>query len=56
MNFYDDSGKLTGFDTELAEAVCANLGINADSLRSTGIPRKSSSTQRISTVYGTECA
>jgi polar amino acid transport system substrate-binding protein len=30
MNFYDDSGKLTGFDTELAEAVCANLGINAE--------------------------
>ncbi|NLK87127.1 MAG: transporter substrate-binding domain-containing protein [Clostridiaceae bacterium] len=30
MNFYDDSGKLTGFDTELAEAVCAKLGIKAE--------------------------
>lgn len=30
MNFYDENGKLTGFDTELAEAVCAKLGIKAD--------------------------
>ena len=30
MSFYDDSGKLTGFDTELAEAVCAKLGIKAE--------------------------
>ncbi len=27
MNFIDDSGKLTGFDTEFAEAVCEKLGI-----------------------------
>ncbi len=27
MNFYDESGNLTGFDTEFAEAVCAKLGI-----------------------------
>lgn len=26
MNFLDESGKLTGFDTEFAEAVCAKLG------------------------------
>jgi polar amino acid transport system substrate-binding protein len=30
MNFYDGNGKLTGFDTELAEAVCAKLGIKAE--------------------------
>jgi polar amino acid transport system substrate-binding protein len=27
MNYYDDSGKLVGFDTEFAEAVCKHLGI-----------------------------
>jgi polar amino acid transport system substrate-binding protein len=27
MNYYDDQGKLVGFDTEFAEAVCAKLGI-----------------------------
>ena len=30
MNFYDADGKLTGFDTELAEAVCAKLGVKAE--------------------------
>lgn len=29
MNYYDDSGKLVGFETEFAEAVCAELGIKA---------------------------
>lgn len=29
MNYLDDSGKLTGFETEFAEAVCAKLGIKA---------------------------
>ena len=29
MNYYDDSGKLVGFDTELAEAVCAKLNLTA---------------------------
>ena len=27
MNYYDDSGKLIGFDTEFAEAVCEKLGV-----------------------------
>lgn len=30
MNYYDESGKLIGFDTEFAEAVCEKLGIDAD--------------------------
>ncbi len=30
MNFYDADGKLTGFDTELAEAVCEKLGVKAE--------------------------
>ncbi len=30
MNFYDGDGKLIGFDTEFAEAVCAKLGIKAE--------------------------
>ena len=30
MNYYDDAGKLTGFDTEFAEAVCAKLGLEPE--------------------------
>ena len=30
MNYYDDAGKLTGFDTEFAEAVCEKLGLEAE--------------------------
>ena len=30
MNYYDDSGKLVGFDTELAQAACEKLGIEAE--------------------------
>ena len=30
MNYLDDAGKLTGFDTEFAEAVCAKLGVDAN--------------------------
>lgn len=30
MNYYDANGKLIGFDTEYAEAVCAKLGIKAE--------------------------
>ena len=29
MNYADDEGEMTGFDTEFAEAVCAKLGIQA---------------------------
>ncbi|MBR5135035.1 MAG: transporter substrate-binding domain-containing protein [Clostridia bacterium] len=29
MNYMDDNGKLVGFETEFAEAVCAELGIKA---------------------------
>jgi len=30
MNYYDDAGKLIGFDTEYAEAVCAELGVTPE--------------------------
>ena len=30
MNFKDEAGKWTGFDTEFAEAVCAKLGVAAE--------------------------
>lgn len=30
MNYYDENGKLIGFDTELAEAVCAKLGLTPE--------------------------
>jgi polar amino acid transport system substrate-binding protein len=30
MNYYDESGKLVGFDTEFAEAVCAELGLTPE--------------------------
>jgi len=30
MNYYDENGKLTGFDTEFAEAVCAKLDLKPE--------------------------
>lgn len=30
MNYYDESGVLTGFDTEFAEAVCQQLGVTPE--------------------------
>lgn len=30
MNYMDDAGKLTGFDTEFAEAVCEKLGVTPE--------------------------
>ena len=30
MNYYDDNNKLIGFETEFAEAVCAELGVKAE--------------------------
>lgn len=30
MNYMDENGKLTGFDTEFAEAVCAKLGVTPE--------------------------
>ena len=30
MNYYDENGKLVGFDTEYAELVCAELGVKAE--------------------------
>ena len=30
MNYLDDEGNLTGFDTEFAEAVCENLGVEPE--------------------------
>ena len=32
MNYFDDSGKLIGYDTELAEAVFGNLGLPGNRL------------------------
>ena len=36
MNYFDNDGKLIGFDTELAEAVFGNLGTPSSSRKSTG--------------------
>jgi len=30
MNYYDDAGNLTGFDTEFAKAVCEKMGLEAE--------------------------
>ena len=30
MNYYDESGELIGFDTEFAEALCAELGVTPE--------------------------
>ena len=30
MNYYDENGELTGFDTEFAQAVCEKLGVKAE--------------------------
>ena len=30
MNYYDDDGELTGFDTDFTEAVCEELGLNPE--------------------------
>ena len=30
MNYYDENGKLIGFDTEFAEALCAELGLTPE--------------------------
>ena len=30
MNYYDDAGNLTGFDTEFAQAVCDKMGLEAE--------------------------
>ena len=30
MNYFDDAGELTGFDTEFAQAVCEKLGLEAE--------------------------
>ena len=30
MNYYDDAGTLTGFDTEFAQAVCDKMGLEAE--------------------------
>ena len=29
MNYFDDAGELTGFETEFAKAVCEKLGVKA---------------------------
>ena len=29
MNYYDDNGELTGFETEFTKAVCEKLGVEA---------------------------
>ena len=52
MNYTDADGSFTGFDTELATAVCGKLGVGS-SWRSTGTPRRPSWRQRASTASGT---
>ena len=53
MNYTDESGTFTGFDTELATAVCEKLGVEPDLSRSTGIPKKPSWLPRALTASGT---
>ena len=53
MNYTDADGNFTGFDTELATAVCEKLGVSRSSWRSTGTPRRPSWLQRASTASGT---
>ena len=38
MNYYDENGELTGFETDFANAVCEKLGVKARRL--TGSRRK----------------
>ena len=53
MNYTDADGNFTGFDTELATAVCEKLVWSRTLWRSTGIPRSSSWTPRASIASGT---
>ena len=53
MNYTDADGNFTGFDTELATAVCEKLAWSPTLLRSTGTPKLSSWTPRASTASGT---
>ncbi len=53
MNYTDADGNFTGFDTELATAVCEKLAWSRSSWRSTGTPRRPSWPPRASTASGT---
>ena len=53
MNYTDADGNFTGFDTELATAVCESWAWSRTLSRSTGIPRSSSWTPRALTASGT---
>ena len=53
MNYTDADGNFTGFDTELATAVCESWESSRSSWRSTGIPRWWSWMPRASTASGT---
>ena len=53
MNYTDADGNFTGFDTELATAVCEKLGVEPEFVEITGTPRRPSWLQRASTASGT---
>lgn len=53
MNYLDADGKLTGFETEFAEAVCEKWALLQSSRKLTGIQKRLSLTQRQSTASGT---
>ena len=53
MNYYDEAGELTGFDTEFAQAVCEKMVWLLNSSRSTGTPRKWNWPPRALTASGT---
>ena len=52
MNYTDENGVFTGFDTELATLVSEKLGLEPHLLRSTGIPSKWNLMQSPLTVFG----
>ena len=53
MNYTDADGNFTGFDTELATAVCEKLGVEPDFVEINWTPKLSSWTPRASTASGT---
>ena len=53
MNYTDADGNFTGFDTELATAVCAKLGVEPDFVEINWDTKLSSWTPRASTASGT---
>lgn len=55
MGFRDEAGDLVGFDIDLANAVCEQLGVQATFKPIDWIPRSWHSVPVPSTAYGMEC-